>query len=273
MEQFQADHGFDPAQQGESTEAENITASKTADIQVAQEPVVNATEDRIKELIKVDKGLPHSLMLEFITPKDGSIYNAVREAVQRNDFSDQSHLLFDSHHRQTAKVEYDSNSQKQMDLTLGQWSKHNAPISNEKNGCKEMQKREAAQAALENRHREEKERLEAETQQQMRDDELLKDALIQALEEPEAARSTDNVSQESGAALIQSDQLDLPSAVMANEDEPLFPDLDIPDTFGQFSDLFGEDKVNQQQGDFDHQARDNLFADEFTDEAWSGPLF
>lgn len=267
MARYEADHGLDSVQKEKSTEAEPFAAPENTEVQVAEGPVVNTADDRIKELIKVDKSLPYSMILDFISPKDGSIYKAIRDAVQKNDISDQSHLLFDGHHRKTAMAEYDSNARQQMGLASNEQSEQNALISNEESGCDEIQNRQAARVV-------EEEHLESDRQQQMRDDELLKDALIQALEEREALHSTGTVSQESEAALTNGGQLDLPSAGMANDEEPLFLDMEIPNTFDQFSDLFGEDEGNQQESDFDHQARENLFADQLNDMAWKGgPLF
>ena len=55
-----------------------------------------------------------------MAPEAGSIYSAVQRAVDNNDHSDQSHLLFNIAHRRTAQEEYDLNDRKRQNLEAGE---------------------------------------------------------------------------------------------------------------------------------------------------------
>lgn len=102
---------------------------------------------RVKELIRLDNGMPHSLIRDFMNPRAESIYSAVREAVDRMDLSDQSHLLFDRDCRRVAMKEYDCHSRQQFQISPEDHPEWNPVVRNaEKRARKKLRRLEERKA-------------------------------------------------------------------------------------------------------------------------------
>ncbi|KAK2612826.1 hypothetical protein QQS21_001106 [Conoideocrella luteorostrata] len=144
-----------PSQLKQSTEAGGESDQRNFDSRAAEKPeklLKDLREERVKELIKLDNSMPHSLISEFMSPSRGSIYGAVREAAERNDFVDQSHLLFSSYNRKTAMKEYDNHSREQFQISSTDYPEWDQSVRNAAKRARKKQRRVDEHAAEEDRH-------------------------------------------------------------------------------------------------------------------------
>ncbi|GAB0139830.1 hypothetical protein EsHS_00000469 [Epichloe bromicola] len=111
----------------------------------------DASRRRVKELIRLDNGMPHSLIRDFMKPRAESIYSAVREAADRMDLADQSHLLFDRDCRRVAMKEYDCHSRQQFQITPEDHPEWNPVVRNAEKRARKKLKRLAERKADEER--------------------------------------------------------------------------------------------------------------------------
>lgn len=126
-------------EEGEAGHAQQTPADGAATGQSEQPD--DPSRRRVKELIRLDSSMPHSLIRDFMEPRAESIYSAVREAVVRMDLADQSHLLFDRDCRRVAMKEYDCHSRQQFQITPEDHPEWNPVVRNAEKRARKKQRR------------------------------------------------------------------------------------------------------------------------------------
>lgn len=270
---FEAEMGYDSIQQDESTEREPAPApaQEKSDVTATapeKQPTINSKEKRIKELIQMDKGLPFGLIEDFMIPKAGSIYGVVRDAVLRNDFTDQSHLLFDSECRKAAKAEYDTHVHEQLGVAATDVPEWDASVRNAEKRHNKMQRRIEEEKAAAERRREAEARLEAEKRKTDLEDQEIAAALTKAMEEPNTETIPVVDTQEPQPAATIANAPVVQDTAYVTENDPLFQDPGSVDATGLCHGAVGENNGNEVEDDFDFMARQQFEANELGDMAW-----
>ncbi|KAG8414261.1 hypothetical protein J3459_014905 [Metarhizium acridum] len=238
-----------------------------------EEEVEDYENNRIKELLRFDKTLPVSTIEDFMRPKAGSQYAAVREAVQRGDYSDQSELLFDPDCLKTVKKEYEMHCHKALKVNAddGVESDPSVRTARKRHEQTQMQKGKETDAA--GRGRAAEKQPEGERQQDEQQGPPMGDGVKATAEQDTAADIPSGARRESEAPVI--------SCGNAANDEmfPMAGDGSMcldPNSLGYFDcalDAYGgyEDMVNYDELGVPGEGQ--LFTDQLADLGWDNSEF
>ncbi|KHN97803.1 uncharacterized protein MAM_04192 [Metarhizium album ARSEF 1941] len=228
-----------------------------------EEGVPDYESKRIKELLRLDKTMPMSVMKEFMHPRAGSKYSAVREAVRRGDHGDQSHLLFQQDCLETAKQEYEMHANEGVESV-----KQNQSVANAVPHYNRIQTHEDEGPSAAERRGAPEERPAAEEQQAEQEKQAGGDKRKgTAGEEDTAGGMVPSGCQNSVAAFIGCDN----SLV---GESPSWIGKEFPDLLDSYPDVYGGGQDIADYTNPDMTKTQPLFTDMMADLAWdNGELY